>query len=199
MPWPDHFRFLAPIYERVITHIEPERLKALLQLPSAGLLLDVGGGTGRVAQALADHVGQIIVVDESVGMLREARDKGLPAVCAQAERLPFPDDAILRLLMVDTFHHLTHQASATAELMRVMAPDGRLVIQEPDIRHASVKLVALAEKLTLMRSRFQPPHKMRRLFEAAGGQVTLTQDGANCWLTVEKPTKTTGLDRHMWH
>jgi demethylmenaquinone methyltransferase/2-methoxy-6-polyprenyl-1,4-benzoquinol methylase len=187
MLWSGHFHFLAPIYDRVITHVQPERLKTLLQLPAEVTLLDIGGGTGRVAQTLAAHVGQVIVLDESLGMLREARSKGLPAVCAQAERLPLPDNAIPRLLMVDAFHHLTNHAGAVTEMMRIVSPQGRLVIEEPNIRRGWVKVVAMAEKLALMRSRFFSPEKMGQMFEAAGGQVTQVHDGTNFWLIVEVP------------
>lgn len=192
MSWPGHFHFLAPIYDQVITHVEPERLKTLLQLPARVQLLDVGGGTGRVAQTLAAHVDQVIVLDESMGMLQEARDKGLPVVRAKAERLPFPEGTIARLLMVDSFHHLADQAGAVTEMMRVLTPDGRLVIQEPNIRHGVVKLVALAEKLALMRSHFCSLQKMWRMFEAAGGRVTLAHDEPSFWLVVEKATQCAG-------
>jgi len=177
---------LAPIYDRVIPAVQAERLKALLQLPVDGLLLDVGGGTGRVAQVLAGQASHIVVLDESLGMLRQAQEKGLPTACARSEQLPFPDRAIPRILMVDAFHHLSDQDHAAAELMRVLAPGGQMVIEEPNIERGAVKLVALAERLALMRSRFRSPQKMRRLFEAAGGQVTISRDGPNFWLAVEK-------------
>ena len=186
MPWLDHFHFLAPIYDRVITTVRPEWLKALLQLPVEGQLLDVGGGTGRVAQMLAAHVGQVIVVDESRGMLQQARGKGLPVAYAQAEWLPFPDGAMPRILMVDAFHHLGDQARVATELMRVLAPGGRLVIEEPNIECGVVKLVALAERLALMRSRFRSPQEVQQMFEAVGGRARLTHSGPNFWLVVEK-------------
>lgn len=186
MPWLDHFHLLAPIYDRVITTVQPERLRELLQLSVASQLLDVGGGTGRVAQTLAGYVGQVIVLDESLGMLRQARDKRLLVTRAQAERLPFPDDTIPRILMVDAFHHLADQTGVVTELMRILAPGGRLVIKEPNIELGAVKLVALAEKLTLMRSHFHSPSKMKRMFEAGNGQVTLIRDDPNFWLVVEK-------------
>ncbi len=186
MPILDHFHFLAPIYDRVITTVRPKRLKTLLRPSAHDRLLDVGGGTGRVAQTLAEHVGQAIVLDESPGMLREARAKGLPALRAKAERLPFAAGTLPRILMVDAFHHLSDQEGVVAELIRVLAPGGRLVIEEPNIEHGAVKLVALAEKLALMRSHFHSPQKMQQMFEAAGALVTLTRDGSNFWLVVEK-------------
>ena len=186
MPWLDHFHFLAPIYDRVITAVQPEKLKALLQLPAEGPLLDVGGGTGRVAQTLARHTDHIVVLDESPGMLQQARDKGLSAVRARAERLPFPSGTVPRILMVDAFHHLSNQTQTIAEMLRVLAPNGRLVIEEPNIEHLGVKLVALAEKLTLMRSRFCSPAKMKHMFESAGARVQLIRDEPDLMLVVEK-------------
>lgn len=186
MPWWNHFDVLAPIYDRVITTVQQERLKALLQLPAAGLLVDVGGGTGRVAQTLVTHVSQIVVLDESLGMLWQAQSKGLPVACAESEQLPFPDGSIPLILMVDAFHHLRDQVRAVSELMRVLTPDGRIVIEEPNIERRAVKLIALAEKLTLMRSHFCPPQKMQRMFEAAGGRVEMTRDNPSFWLVVEK-------------
>jgi len=186
MPWLDHFDFLAPVYDRVITAVQPEQLKKWLHLPTDGYLLDVGGGTGRVAQWLTGYVGLVIVLDESPGMVREAKRKGLAVTLSQAERLPFQDGAISRILMVDTFHHLADQAKTAAELLRVLSPEGRLVIKEPDIECGRVKLVALAEKLALMRSHFYSPSKMKRLFEAAGGRVAISRDDPNFWLAVEK-------------
>jgi demethylmenaquinone methyltransferase/2-methoxy-6-polyprenyl-1,4-benzoquinol methylase len=48
--------------------------------------------------------------------------------------------------------------------MRVLEPEGRSVIEEPDIRTFGVKLVALAEKILLMRSHFLSPIQIASLF-----------------------------------
>jgi len=138
-----------------------------------------------VSQSLQGIVDEIVVLDESAGMLRQARRKRLPAVRGEAERLPFADGAFTRILMVDTFHHLRDQRQAAAELLRVLAPGGRLVMEEPNVERTSVRLIALAERLALMRSHFRSPQTVQEIFEAAGGRVRLEREDATFWAVVE--------------
>jgi len=185
----DHFALLAPFYDRIFATVSRDRLLELLDLRADGRLLDVGGGTGRVSTALANTTGEVVVTDLSVAMLRQARSKGgLHAVCAHAERLPFPNGSFDRALVVDAFHHLCDQEQAASELLRVLTPGGRLVVEEPNIEHWLVKLVAMGERLALMRSRFHGPEDMRHIFETQGGRVTMhTDDAINAWVVVDKP------------
>ena len=144
----DHFNLIAPIYDRVISHINLDQLIHLLEIPPQARLLDVGGGTGRVSSLLLQEIDQIVVTDLSLGMLRQAQIKGaLLPTNAPAEQLPFPNESFDRILMVDAFHHVCDQKGTVGELMRVLTPGGRIVIEEPNINTFSVKLIALAEKL----------------------------------------------------
>ncbi len=184
----DHFSLAAPFYDRVLRFLDPAILQQHLRLPIAGRLLDAGGGTGRVAQYLAGLAAQIVVTDTSAGMLQQAAAKnGLTVVQAQAERLPFPDAAFERIVVVDAFHHFADQRAAVRELWRVLAPGGRMVIEEPNIDTRHVKLVALAERLVLMRSRFHSPNDMANMIRQVGGQIEVFDDHAfNVWLTADK-------------
>jgi demethylmenaquinone methyltransferase/2-methoxy-6-polyprenyl-1,4-benzoquinol methylase len=184
-PFLDHFSLLSSYYDRVFPVMNAERLRELLQLPTAGRVLDLGGGTGQVAQALGGFADEVVILDESAGMLREARLKGLVAVRGEAERLPFAEGAFARILVVDAFHHLRDQEQAAAELLRVLAPGGRLVIEEGDVEQTPVRVIALLEKLLLMRSRFFSPRAVQTMFEAAGGRVFLEREGAKFWAVVE--------------
>jgi ubiquinone/menaquinone biosynthesis C-methylase UbiE len=102
------------------------------------------------------------------------------------ERLPFADGVFARALMVDTFHHLRDQQQTATELLRVLSPQGRLVLEEQNVERVSIRLTALAEKVALMRSHFHPPQVVQQMFEAAGGRVRLERDGINFWAVVEK-------------
>jgi len=166
---------------------DPDRLRSLLELPVAGKLLDVGGGTGRVTQALRGLVDETVVLDESAAMLEQARLKGLTVMRGKAEQLPFADGTFARILVVDAFHHLQDQRQAAVELLRVLAPGGRIVVEEPNVEQLAVRLLALAEKLALMRSHFHPPVRVQQIFEAAGGSVRLVRDDRTFWAVVTKP------------
>jgi len=187
MPIFDHFDFFAPLYENFIPPKDPQKIWALADLPVSGALLDAGGGTGRVAQFMKDKASPIVVADLSYKMLSESRQKeGLRPICTHAERLPFPDETFARIIMVDTLHHVCNQNKTASELWRVLQSGGRLVIEEPDVRTFVVKLIALVEKLALMRSHFLSPPRIAELFCHPKAKVHIEAGKYNAWVIVEK-------------
>lgn len=187
MPWIDHFGLIAPFYDRAIPLKHAERLIDLANLPVNGLLLDAGGGTGRVAQALQKMVSSIIVADLSSAMLRQVRTKnGLHPVRSCTEKLAFTDGTFDRIIMIDALHHVFNHQETVFELWRVLKPGGRMVIEEPDIRKFGAKLVAVAEKMLLMRSHFVSPEAICTMFTQQRAQCWIEEDGFNAWVIIDK-------------
>jgi demethylmenaquinone methyltransferase/2-methoxy-6-polyprenyl-1,4-benzoquinol methylase len=187
MPILDHFSLLAPFYDRVIRPKLPEKIIHLAGLPVAGLLLDAGGGTGRIAQGLVNYASTIVVADESFGMLNEAaRKPGLRAASCVTENLPFRDEAFERIIIVDALHHVKSQSRTIGELWRVLRPGGRIVIEEPDIRSLAVKVVALAEKIALMRSHFLRADQIAELFQFPDAKIQIERDDFTLWVIAKK-------------
>ncbi len=184
----DHFGWLAPWYERFIRQPDVSMLTHLIEPSSELTLLDVGGGTGRIAQHFVDKVGETWVLDLSHGMLSEAMKKSNLRACQGiSERMPFSRDTFARVVAVDSFHHFQDHRRAAEELLRVLSPGGRLVLEEPDIRRWPVKLVALGERLALMGSHFYSLEQMAELFAGPNRSVSLHEgEGMNVWLVVDK-------------
>lgn len=181
-----HFDWVAPFYDRAIPFARLEKMLEVLALPCNGCLLDAGGGTGRVASTLRPHIDQIVVADVSSGMLAQAYAKGLTVLNTVTENLPLPDNTFDRVLMVDALHHVVHQLETIQELYRVLKPGGRMVIEEPDIRTFPVKLIAVAEKLALMRSHFLTPIEISSAIPVGAKIKVVTQDYI-AWIIVDKP------------
>ncbi len=183
----DHFGLLAPVYEKFIKPSQPEQLISLLELPAGGRLLDVGGGTGRVSGFLSDLVDEVFIADLSPKMLAQSLNKGgLHPVCSHAEKLPFPEGFFERIIMIDTLHHVCSQQDTAAELWRVLKPGGRIIIEEPNIAHRGVKLIALLEKIALMRSHFLSPEQIQKLFQQFQDDIQIRHDSHISWIIIPK-------------
>lgn len=179
----DHFDIIAPIYARA-TYSALEKMRELGGLPVQGRLLDIGGGTGRVAAALLKDVEDVVIADVSMGMLRQAPRSALTPVCSHSESLPFPDNYFERVIMVDALHHVIDQPASAREMLRVLKPGGRIIIEEPDINVFAVKLIALAEKLLLMRSHFLSPVQIASLFPS--GSAKIFSEDSSAWVVISK-------------
>ncbi len=100
------------------------------------LILDVGTGTGRFPKAMLDHVdfdGEVWGIDISSGMLGNARRRlsGYDRVVlfqGDADRLPFCDAAFDAVACLETLEFTRHPKRTLNELMRVLKPDGVLLI-----------------------------------------------------------------------
>lgn len=105
----------------------------------AGVVLDVGAGTGRTALVVAAAGPAVIALDTSRGMLRRLRSKahrrGVERVwltSADAERLPMGDATVDAVVCQGVLHHLPDVERAIGEADRVLAPGGWICLAEPD-------------------------------------------------------------------
>lgn len=112
-------------------HLSAEELVGALGPSHRDLVLDLGSGTGFYTDDLAPHVGRILAVDVQPAMHRYYRAKGLPSnvdlLTAEIGALPIASQAIDAAISTMTYHEFAG-AAATAEIARILRPNGRLVI-----------------------------------------------------------------------
>lgn len=96
---------------------------------TAGLVLEVGVGTGVVAAALRDLGYEVIGVDLSPAMLAHARTRLGPRIAVgDALALPVASSAVENVLFVAALHVIGDVPGAVDEAARVLRPGGRLVV-----------------------------------------------------------------------
>ena len=185
------FDVVAPIYENL--HFggkkTSDKIKSIVIFEPQDNIVDLGGGTGRTAKYLANKVQKVTVVDASEGMIRQClqRHPELSCVHAEAQNLPFANDSVNKIIIVDAFHHFQNQKQIIKEIRRVLNKNGIVVVEEFNPLKMAGKLVIIMEKLLLMGSVFHSPLSLADLFSSYGFKVRLTdEDKTSYYLIGEK-------------
>jgi ubiquinone/menaquinone biosynthesis C-methylase UbiE len=106
-----------------------------------GIVLDAGGGTGRISALLSQRPGLVpLLMDRSPEMLGQARSSHpeLRAIRAEFGRIPLPDQSTTAVVCSLALTHTGDLAAAIAEFGRTLRPDGRVLIC--DIHPSAVSL-----------------------------------------------------------
>jgi len=91
-------------------------------------VLEIGCGWGDVAARIASEVGaEVVAVDVSPRMIELARSRGVRAEVADAQALPFADDAFDCVVALWMLYHLSDLDRGLREIVRVLRPHGCLV------------------------------------------------------------------------
>jgi ubiquinone/menaquinone biosynthesis C-methylase UbiE len=117
-------------------------------------LLDVGCGPGRMTLMLAPLVKEAVGIDLTPQMLDQARaaqaTQGITNVRWQqgdALPLPFDDGAFSIVITQATLHHFADPAAVLAEMARVCAPGGRILVNDMTFDPTKAKAFDHMERL----------------------------------------------------
>jgi SAM-dependent methyltransferase len=140
----------------------------VLDVTAGSRVLDLGFGGGLTFGPLLARGASVIGVDRAEDMVQAATARHEEDVVAgrltvrtgEVDGLPLDDDAVDRVLTVNTVYFWPDLGPALSEVRRVLAPGGRLVI---GIRDGSVMRQVSPEVFTL-----RTPDELRAALEAAG-------------------------------
>ncbi|TCD04820.1 metalloregulator ArsR/SmtB family transcription factor [Erythrobacteraceae bacterium CFH 75059] len=151
------------------TQVEDALLKALGNR-SIGHLLDLGTGTGRMAELMAPLATRVTALDKSLDMLRLARARlqhlpqtGVEVVHGDLAALPFAAFSFDTVLLHQVLHFVQDPVAALLESARVTAPGGRVAV----VDFASHQLDELRERHAHVRLGFADD-QMAQMFTRAG-------------------------------
>jgi ubiquinone/menaquinone biosynthesis C-methylase UbiE len=127
--WDDLARTLLPV---------PEYRQRLLHLvPEGASVLEIGIGTGGLLTELIARSSRVIGVDHSPAMLEEARRRldakgigGIELRLGEMSHLPLPDASVECVVGNMVLHHAADPSAVLAEIRRVLAPRGTLLLAD---------------------------------------------------------------------
>jgi ubiquinone/menaquinone biosynthesis C-methylase UbiE len=134
----EYNRFWTGWQKRNLNELEHALVREML--PAAGCrIVDIGCGYGRLAECYLGRFQQVIMVDGSLSLLRQARDvtRGQAIyIASDVRHLPFRTAAFDAALLIRVFHHITDSQGCLSEVHRLLCNDGRFVFSYFNKRHA---------------------------------------------------------------
>jgi ubiquinone/menaquinone biosynthesis C-methylase UbiE len=178
---------------RALTSADVDRWVRLVQevLPRAGstLVIDLGCGTGRFTEPLAEQLGvSVIGVDPSQKMLQEAarhtRSRRVAYREGSAEAIPVGANVAAFIFMSNAIHHVTRLDQALQEMRRVLYPQGIVFIRNYSVENlpSLPYLQCFPEAMHISQEMLWPRSMMVEHFTARGfallSQGTVRQEAS---------------------
>ena len=109
---------------------------AAAQITPGAVVVDVGTGTGFLADAALEAGARVIGVDASEGMLEQVRKRfagaAFEARAGEVDAIPVEDRSADAVLANMVLHHAPDPSHAIVEMTRILKQGGRLVITDAD-------------------------------------------------------------------
>lgn len=186
------FSVIAPFYDIVLSKLQQRQTDTLIdRLPDlhGKKILDLGGGTGKLAVRLSKEGADSYLLDASKQMLKRAQ-RVLPRnriFLGDAACLPFNEDTFDLVLIVDAIHHMPKQQEVLTETCRVLRPGGWLYILDFSVDSLYIRILQRLERLAGEPSVFFAPDTLAELLTASGlVQVKITMLSQHEFLAMAK-------------
>ncbi len=159
-----------------------EEKMALLERCAPGDLLEIGCGAGILSVLAGRRPGQVVGTDISPTAIAFARrfaqrvDAGnVRFTVADAERLPFPDGAFATVVCGEVIAHVSSPSRAAAEIGRVTARGGSVLLSTPcalSPTRGALRLAALVRPGVTLHAERRVDHRVADILREGGKQVS---------------------------
>jgi ubiquinone/menaquinone biosynthesis C-methylase UbiE len=136
-----YFNSVADKWDYIRRHLFPDSIRETA-VKAAGdlkgkITADVGAGTGYLTELLWDNGAKVIAIDHSEKMIVQLRQKFCcnPHVnirYGEDKNLPLPDNIVDYVFANMFLHHVEDPQTAINEMVRILKPDGKLIITDLD-------------------------------------------------------------------
>lgn len=164
-----------------------ETIKSLVPLRSSDIVLDVGGGTGLMAEFLCDDVAEVVVLDPSIRMLGRIKNNKIKGYNGVAQKIEYPDEYFNLVYCIDALHHFANGCIRKSwdnviqlsvyEMLRVLKEGGNMLIFEFDPSMFGGKVVEFFEnRIMRWNSFFHTPRDLETILSPYSRNIELVND-----------------------
>ncbi len=157
-------------------------LRTFLELLSPtknDVILDVGAGSGWIADKVAEICDDVYALEPNEGRLDfiKTKHQEVKAFSAIAQSIPFPDAYFNKVYVVFAFHHFPDQNDSLEEFRRILKPGGLLLIQE--YRNTTLGFgPSLEHKIMKSKVKFLDPQDLAQMLSSHGFKPEVTRKGS---------------------
>ena len=143
-------------------------LLELLKPSREDVILDVGAGTGVIANKVSTSCDEIFALEPNQGNVDYMRRKfpEVKSFVGTAENIQFPESYFTKIYVVNSFHHFENSDQAILEFERILKPGGLVLIHEINPKSMISKIEKSLSKLNI-----QNPESLQEKFELEGFQT----------------------------
>lgn len=143
-----------------------DEIKDALELKGDEVVVDIGGGTGRLAECLSQSCRMVYILDESEGMLSRVKgNEKVVTVKGDALKAPFDCSSFDVVVMSDVLHHIGNQSALIEEVFRMLKRDGKLLIMDFEKKHVKTRLLGAFEFTLFGRLYFRTSKEVQGLIK----------------------------------
>ena len=149
----------------------------LLKPSREDVILDVGAGTGVIANKVSTSCDEIFALEPNQDRVDYMHRKfpEVKSFVGAAENIQFPESYFTKIYAVNSFHHFENQEQAVSEFERVLKPGAFALVHEISEK----RLISKIEK-SLSKLNFPSQESLQEKFELAGfktAQLERTKQG----------------------
>jgi demethylmenaquinone methyltransferase/2-methoxy-6-polyprenyl-1,4-benzoquinol methylase len=143
-----------------------EEIKAAANIQLHQVVVDIGGGTGRLAQYICNSCKTVYVLDESEKMLSKViQEKNLITIKGNALKAPFQSNSIDTVILSDVFHHIKEQEQLIEEIFRILKAEGKVVMMDFHKKHIKTRILRAFEFILFGKLFFRTKDEAKGLLE----------------------------------